>query len=63
MTEVFLLAVIIVGLKGVGIGTVEVAWGLQVLVLVVVLSLGASTWASATLAKPPPLPGRARGTP
>ena len=37
MTEVFLLAVIIVGLKGVGIGTVEVSWGLQAFVLVVVL--------------------------
>ena len=32
MTEVFLLAVIIVGLKGVGIGTVEVSWGLQAFV-------------------------------
>ena len=49
MTEVFLLAVIIVGLKGVGIGTVEVSWGLQAFVLVVVLSLAASTWASAHL--------------
>ena len=30
MAEVFLLAVILVGVKGVGIGTVEVSWGLQV---------------------------------
>ncbi len=49
MTEVFLLAVIIVGLKGVGIGTVEVSWGLQAFVAVVVLSLAASTWAAVAL--------------
>jgi uncharacterized paraquat-inducible protein A len=63
MTEVFLLAVIIVGLKGVGIGTVEVSWGLQAFVLAVLLSLAASTWASLALATPPPSPGRATGTP
>ena len=63
MTEVFLLAVIIVGLKGVGIGTVEVRWGLQAFVLVVVLSLAASTWASAELVTPRRLPGRATGRP
>ena len=63
MTEVFLLAVIIVGLKGVGIGTVEVSWGLQPFVLVVVLSLAASSWASTALATPPPSPGRATGRP
>jgi uncharacterized paraquat-inducible protein A len=51
MTEVFLLAVIIVGLKGVGIGTVEVDWGLQAFVAVVVLSLAASTWAASMLTK------------
>ena len=49
MTEVFLLAVIIVGLKGVGIGTVETSWGLHLFVAVVVLSLACSTWAWATL--------------
>ncbi|MFL5332909.1 MAG: paraquat-inducible protein A [Geminicoccaceae bacterium] len=57
MTEVFLLAVIIVGIKGVGIGRVEVAWGLHAFVLIVVLSLAVSTWAWAALgtaaAEPP----------
>ena len=50
MAEVFLLAVILVGLKGVGIGTVEVRWGLQAFVAAVLLSLAASTWAAAALA-------------
>ena len=45
MTEVFLLAVIIVGIKGVGVGRVDVAWGLPAFVVAVVLSLVASTWA------------------
>ena len=63
MTEVFLLAVIIVGLKGVGIGTVEVSWGLQAFVLAVLLSLAASTWASMALARPQPSIGRATGRP
>jgi hypothetical protein len=69
MAEVFLLAVIIVGLKGVGIGTVEVSWGLRVFVLAVLLSLAVSLWASAALvrvgaaARPRPSPDRARGTP
>jgi uncharacterized paraquat-inducible protein A len=63
MTEVFLLAVIIVGLKGVGIGTVEVSWGLQAFVAVVVLSLLAATWAAAALARLPPSPGPATGRP
>lgn len=49
MTEVFLLAVLIVGIKGVGIGTVEVSGGLHAFVAIVLLSLGASTWASALL--------------
>jgi uncharacterized paraquat-inducible protein A len=49
MAEVFLLAVILVGLKGVGIGTVEVSWGLQGFVLTVLLSLASSIWASVTL--------------
>jgi paraquat-inducible protein A len=49
MTEVFLLAVIIVGLKGVGIGTVEPSWGLQAFVAVVLLSFASSTWAWAAL--------------
>ena len=50
MTEMFLLAVIIVGLKGVGIGTVETSWGLHVFVAVVLLSFASSTWAWASLA-------------
>lgn len=49
MTEVFLLAVIIVGLKGVGIGTVETDWGMQAFVAVVILSFASSTWAWAAL--------------
>lgn len=52
MAEVFLLAVILVGLKGVGIGTVEVTWGLPVFVAAVLLSLAASSWAMAAI--PPP---------
>ena len=51
MTEMFLLAVIIVGLKGVGIGTVETSWGLHVFVAVVLLSFASSTWAWASLAR------------
>ena len=51
MAEVFLLAVILVGLKGVGIGIVEVRWGLQAFVAAVLLSLAASTWAAAVLVK------------
>jgi uncharacterized paraquat-inducible protein A len=52
MAEVFLLAVMLVGLKGVGIGSVEVNWGLPALVATVLLSLAASTWAMAAI--PPP---------
>jgi paraquat-inducible protein A len=52
MTEMFLLAVVIVGLKGVGIGTVEVSWGLHAFVGTLVLSFAASTWAWAALARP-----------
>jgi paraquat-inducible protein A len=51
MTEMFLLAVVIVGLKGVGIGKVEVSWGLHAFVGVLVLSFAASTWAWAALAR------------
>jgi paraquat-inducible protein A len=58
MTEVFLLAVIIVGIKGVGVGRVEVAWGLPAFVVAVVLSLAASTWAwTATRRSPDPVTG------
>ncbi|MGD9507983.1 MAG: paraquat-inducible protein A [Geminicoccaceae bacterium] len=60
MAEVFLLAVILVGLKGVGIGTVEVTWGLPVFVAAVLLSLAASTWAMAAI---PPPSGPATETP
>ncbi len=67
MTEVFLLAVILVGLKGVGIGTVEVSWGLHPFVAFTVLSLAASTWAASVLAARPPasrrLPRPATGRP
>lgn len=49
MTEIFLLAVIIVGLKGVGIGKVEVSWGLQGFIGALLLSYLASTWATAAL--------------
>jgi paraquat-inducible protein A len=49
MTEIFLLAVIIVGLKGLGIGRVETSWGLQAFVAAVILSFATSTWAWASL--------------
>jgi paraquat-inducible protein A len=51
LTEAFLLAVVIVGLKGVGIGRVEVSWGLHAFVGALVLSFAASTWAWAALAR------------
>lgn len=51
MAEIFLLAVILVGLKGVGIGTVEVSWGLQAFVATVLLSLATSLWAGAALVR------------
>lgn len=66
MTEVFLLAVVLVGLKGVGIGTVEVRWGLHLFIAVVLLSLLASTWAGAALTASPatrPSPRRATERP
>jgi uncharacterized paraquat-inducible protein A len=50
MAELFLLAVVIVGFKGVGIGTIEVAWGLHAFAAVVLLSFGASLWAESALA-------------
>lgn len=50
MTEIFLLAVVIVGIKGVGIGKVEVSAGLHLFVAIVLLSFAASTWAGAALA-------------
>ena len=49
MAEVFLLALILIGLKGVGIGTVEVSWGLRVFVAAVLLSLAISFWATVAL--------------
>ena len=52
MAEVFLLAVILVGIKGVGIGMVEVTWGLPVFVAAVLLSLAASIWATAVIRPP-----------
>lgn len=51
MAEIFLLAVIIVGLKGVGIGKVEVSWGLHAFAAVLLLSFAASTWALDRLAR------------
>ena len=67
MTEVFLLAVILIGLKGVGIGSVEVSWGLHPFIVAVLLSLATSTWAWAALSaecEPTrPSPRRATGTP
>ena len=65
MTEVFLLAVIIVGLKGVGIGTVEIELGAAAFVVAVVLSLAGSHLAALDGAGPPlgRQPGRATGTP
>ncbi len=66
MAEVFLLAVMLVGLKGVGIGRVEVSWGLHLFIAAVLLSLIASSWAGAALLAGPatrPSPHRARETP
>lgn len=60
MAEVFLLAVVIVGLKGVGIGRVEVSWGLHAFAGAVLLSHAASTWAWASLK---PAAGRASSPP
>lgn len=59
MTEIFLLAVLIVGLKGVGIGRVEVSWGLHAFVGVLLLSFGSSTWAWSSL-KAGAAPGSSR---
>lgn len=61
MTEMFLLAVIIVGLKGVGIGRVEVSWGLHAFMGAVVLSFATSTWAWAALGRCPPGQARSAG--
>lgn len=49
MAELFLLAVIIVGFKGVGVGRVETAWGLYVFGAVVLSSLATSVWADKAL--------------
>ena len=49
MAELFLLAVVIVGFKGVGIGRIEVAWGLEAFATVVVLSFALSLWAEAAV--------------
>ena len=66
MTEMFLLAVIIVAIKGVGIGSVEVRWGLHLFVLAITLSYAVSTWAWVALGEPGPAPAtrrwRGRGT-
>ena len=60
MAEVFLLAVVLVGIKGVGVGTVEVSWGLPAFVAAVLLSFAASTWATVAIRRSP---DRATGTP
>lgn len=44
MTELFLLALGIIAFKGVGIGQIEVRWGLYVFAGVVLASLAASVW-------------------
>jgi paraquat-inducible protein A len=49
MTELFLLAVVIVGFKGVGLGRIEVAWGLEAFAAVVVLSFALSLWVEAAV--------------
>jgi uncharacterized paraquat-inducible protein A len=53
MTEVFLLAVVIVGLKGVGLGRIEIAWGLHLFVAAALLSLASSLLAARAVARPP----------
>lgn len=49
MAEVFLVAVVLVGFKGVGLGRVEVGWGLYALTASVLSSLLASMAAERTL--------------
>jgi uncharacterized paraquat-inducible protein A len=49
MAELFLLAVVIVGFKGLGIGRIEVAWGLDAFAAVVILSFALSLWAEAAV--------------
>ena len=49
MAELFLLAVVIVGFKGVGVGRIEVAWGLEAFAAVVILSFALSLWADAVV--------------
>lgn len=53
MAELFLLAVMIVGFKGVGVGRVETAWGLYVFGGVVLSSLAISLWADKALGAAP----------
>lgn len=53
MTEVFLLAVLIVGLKGVGIGRIDIEWGLYAFAAVALLALATSQLADAAAAEPP----------
>lgn len=54
MTEVFLLAVVIVGLKGVGLGRIEIAWGLHLFVAAALLSLASSLLAARAVRGAPP---------
>lgn len=52
MTEIFLLAVAIVGFKGVGLGQVETRWGMWWLTGVVVAGLGVSMVMERSLSPP-----------
>ncbi len=45
MLDIFLIAVTIVGLKGVGLGKVEIAYGLYAFAVVVLMILALSFWA------------------
>ena len=51
MTELFLLAVVIVGLKGVGLGRIDIAWGLHLFVAAALLSLATSLLAARAVAR------------
>ena len=51
MLDVFLIAITIVGLKGVGLGKVEIAYGLYAFAAVVLTILGLSFWAQTLAAR------------
>ena len=51
MADIFLIALYIVVVKGIGLATVETAWGLYVFSGLVVVSIALGVWTSRTLPK------------